>query len=60
MPPRDGSVHSLNHIVFRRSSDASGQELDADLSCIQGKVLQLRLPTHLEDISSTRIRENID
>ena len=60
VPPRDGSVHSLNHIVFRRSSDASGQELDADLSCIQGKVLQLRLPTHLEDISSTRIRENID
>ena len=60
VPPRDGSVHYLNHIVFRRSSDASGQELDADLSCIQGKVLQLRLPTHLEDISSTRIRENID
>ena len=59
-PPSPGSVHHLNHIVFRRSSDAEGREIDADLSCILGKVLQLQLPTHLEDISSTRIRENID
>lgn len=58
--PADGSVHSLNHIVFRRSSDAEGHEIDADLSCITGDVIQLQLPTHLEDISSTRIRENID
>lgn len=58
--PVDGSVHSLNHIVFRRSSDAEGHEIDADLSCITGDVIQLQLPTHLEDISSTRIRENID
>ena len=58
--PVNGSVHSLNHIVFRRSSDAEGREIDADLSCISGKVIQLQLPTHLEDISSTRIRENID
>ena len=55
-----GSVHHLNHIVFRRSSDAEGREFDADLSIIQGKVIQLQLPTHLEHISSTRIRENID
>lgn len=59
-PPSPGSVHSLNHIVFRRSSDAEGREIDADLSCLKGDVLQLQLPTHLEDISSTRIRENID
>ena len=59
-PPSEGSVHSLNHIVFRRSSDAEGHEIDADLRCISGHVLQLQLPTHLEDISSTRIRENID
>jgi len=59
-PPREGSVHSLNHIVFRRSSDAEGREIEADLSCITGHVVQLQLPTHLEDISSTRIRENID
>ena len=59
-PAREGSVHSLNHIVFRRSSDAEGREIEADLSCITGRVIQLQLPTHLEDISSTRIRENID
>ena len=58
--PTPGSVHALNHIVFRRSSDAEGREIDADLSAIQGKVIELQLPTHLEDISSTRIRENID
>ena len=58
--PVEGSVQSLNHIVFRRSSDAEGREIDADLSCISGDVIQLQLPTHLEDISSTRIRENID
>ena len=29
--PSPGSVHSLNHIVFRRSSDAEGHEIDADL-----------------------------
>nr|WP_325186189.1 cytidyltransferase-related domain protein [uncultured Oscillibacter sp.] len=60
VPPSPGSVHYLNHIVFRRSSDAQGREIAADLSCLQGDVLQLQLPTHLEDISSTRIRENID
>ena len=59
-PPREGSVHSLNHIVFRRSSDAEGREIEADLSQITGHVIELQLPTHLEDISSTRIRENID
>ena len=58
--PVPGSVHSMNHIVFRRSSDAEGREIDADLSCISGRIIQLQLPTHLEDISSTRIRENID
>lgn len=58
--PTEGSVQYLNHIVFRRSSDAEGREIDPDLGCIKGEVLQLELPTQLEDISSTRIRENID
>lgn len=58
--PTSGSVHSFNHIIFRRASGAEGGEVDADLSCITGDVLQLQLPTHLEDISSTRIRENVD
>jgi len=58
--PAPHSVHHMNHIVFRRSSDAEGREFEADLSLIQGEVIQLQLPTHLEHISSTRIRENID
>ena len=58
--PKPGSVHHLNHIVFSRASGAEGQETKADLDRILGKVIQLHLPTHLEDISSTRIRENID
>ena len=58
--PSPGCVQEMNHIVFRRSSDADGHEISADLSAIRGKVLELQLPTYLEDISSTRIRENID
>jgi len=60
MEPAPGSVQTMNHIVFRRASDNDGHEIDADLSRIRGEVIQLQLPTHLEDISSTRIRENID
>ncbi len=55
-----GGVQEMNHIIFRRASGADGAETEADLSRIKGEVLQLQLPTHLEDISSTRIRENID
>ncbi len=58
--PVPGCVQEMNHIVFRRASDNDGHEIEADLTRIRGKVLQLQLPTHLEDISSTRIRENID
>ena len=58
--PTPGSVQEMNHIVFRRVSGADGSETDADLHRIQGKLLELQLPTYLEDISSTRIRENID
>ena len=61
-PPSEGSVHSMNHIVFRRVSALHGEEkdVDADVGMITGKVVQLQLPSQLEDISSTRIRENID
>lgn len=59
-PPTEGSVHSMNHIVFRRQTASPGSDGKPDFSRIQGKVLQLQLPTHLEDISSTRIRDNID
>lgn len=60
VPAVAGCVREMNHIVFRRVSSADGPETEADLRSIQGKVLQLQLPPYLEDISSTRIRENID
>jgi len=56
--PEPYSIHSLNHIVFRRPDQpmlGSREELR-----LSGDVMELRLPPELEDISSTRIRENVD
>lgn len=59
--PEEGSIHSFNHIIFKRSSLVEGTlDFKDDYSAINAKVIELELPTHLEDISSTRIRENID
>ena len=54
--PEPYSIHNMNHVIFRRAGEA---ELPAPLP-INGEVIQLQLPPHLEDISSTRIRENVD
>ncbi len=56
--PEPWSVHSLNHIVFRRP-DQTGLP-DREALRITGDLMELRLPPELEDISSTRIRENVD
>ena len=62
--PVHGSIHSMNHIVFRRESQEQGDSvshrLEENYKTITGKVIELKLPMHLEDISSTRIRDNID
>ena len=58
--PKPGSVHHLNHIIFRRAATHDQVVENVDISHITGKVIHLELPTHLEDISSSRIRENID
>ncbi len=62
--PSEHSIHTFNHVVFRRESSVEGEEKGDDLSeaykNISGQVVELTLPVHLEDISSTRIRENID
>ncbi len=55
-PPQPYSVHHMNHVIFRRAGEA---ELPSPLP-IDGEVIQLQLPPHLEDISSTRIREGVD
>lgn len=52
--PEPHSIHQCNHIIFRRAG-----ETDPGFP-ITGKVIELQLPPHLEDISSTRIRENVD
>ncbi len=58
------SIHSLNHLIFKRESNEEVEVLDSgyEEAChlIKGKIEELSLPTHLEDISSTRIRDNID
>lgn len=58
-PPQADSIHSLNHIAFARESgeqkDSGGQRYP-----ITGKVINLTLKKYYEDISSTRIRENVD
>lgn len=46
----------MNHVIFRRAGE---KPLPKKLP-ITGQVLHLQLPPHLEDISSTRIRENVD
>ena len=53
-----GMAMGVGHVNV--DCDAEGEEYEADLTRISGEVIQLHLPTHLEDISSTRIRENID
>ncbi len=65
--PEPDSIHSMNHIVFRRETEEQADrsmELEHDYelgrSKITGKVVELKLPVHLEDISSTKIRDNID
>ncbi|MDD6213023.1 MAG: hypothetical protein PUB22_07795 [Clostridiales bacterium] len=60
--PEENSIHTFDHIIFRRrgaeySSEGGSSE---ESGVIQGNVVTLSLPVYLEDISSTRIRENID
>lgn len=58
------SIHSLNHIIFRRansfSTEKEATKSDDAAKRIKGDVLELELPVHMEDISSSLIRELID
>ena len=53
--PCEGSIHGFDHIIFRR-----GRGGRTSYEGITGHVTELKLPPHLEEISSTRIREAID
>lgn len=56
-PPVENSIHEFNHIVFRRAGESHPEDI---YKSITGKVVEFELPEYLEDISSTKIRENID
>lgn len=61
--PVENSIHSFNHVIFKRTSFNEGvlaEQEEYSYKCITGNVIELSLPMNLEDISSTRIRENID
>ncbi len=62
--PTKNSIHSFNHIVFKRAKDdmtpSAMKKAEENKSRIKGNLVELKLPLYLEDISSTQIRENID
>lgn len=59
--PQEDSIHSMNHIIFKRMSDERRDGFSSDkIYPITGDIINLHLEEYYEDISSTRIRENID
>ncbi len=61
-PPTEHSIHSFGHIVFLRNMERDDwqQEREMVSSRVSGQIHELSLPPYLEDVSSSRIRENID
>jgi nicotinic acid mononucleotide adenylyltransferase len=70
LAPGPDSIHSVNHIIFERETRESAKwysdgkadkkrETAAE-DQILGDIIHLKLDKFYEDISSTRIRENID
>ncbi len=61
LPVTEDSIQTFPHILFLRESGAeTSEQRENPYGCIENTVLQLKLPAYFEDISSTRIRENID
>ena len=68
--PADYSIHSFNHIIFKRVINGRSSKLalpdrydetkDTKLPVLTGEVINLELKGDFDDVSSTRIRENID
>ena len=60
--PVDHSIHSMNHLVFERvSAHEDKYRLEGEnVYPITGKIVKLSVKKYFEDISSTRIRENIN
>ena len=59
--PEEHSIHTVNHVVFaRESNEQRAANPDEKRYPIEADVINLTLKKYYEDISSTRIRENID
>ena len=60
----DREILKFSHVIFDRKTDQNhineSDRLESSISRIKGNVVKLTLPTQYEDISSTKIRENID
>ena len=56
--PQPFSIHSMNHLIFIRPGFEPNE--GPDCSLIKGQVQFFELTSELEDVSSTRIRNNID
>ena len=62
--PAKGSVHHFPHLIFSRNAEGESEEAKrTEAVCRQkilGEQLHMQLPPILEQVSSTRIRENIN
>ena len=56
---KNGPARQFDHIVFPRNEEDGRKHFNPN-DYISGKVLTLTLPTYYEEVSSTRIREDID
>jgi len=54
------SIHSLNHIIFKRLESPKDGLKEDHSGCITGKIIEMELPIHLDDISSSQIRDCIN
>lgn len=57
-PREPWSVHGFPHILFARNTDRDYENSEAK-KYLDGGVLWLKLPAYFENMSSTRIRENV-
>lgn len=60
----EGSAHSFPHILFFRNAENEKQKMEAKKRLcrerITGRILYMEMPPLLEEVSSTRIRDNIN
>lgn len=60
-PPTENSIHTLNHIAFEREVKVhTTKSEDKAAFPITADVIRMTLPKEVEDISSTKIRQNVD